>query len=159
MRNPKSKKSVESHRVPTFREILLHQLCTSPDSNIADRTSEAGIAKDERRQSLSETFDQLPMYDIWRKANNPFYYHFQDVCLLRTSDRGRNNPGPRVMYLSTATLIVVPPNLISQWDRELHKHCEESPRTLIVRSKTVLPSAKELAAYDVRVPLLSMYLA
>lgn len=144
-RSSRSKKlPVEHDRVPTFREILLHQLCINPDSQ---------VAKDEKRQFLSETFEQLPMYDLWKKANTPFYFHFQDDYQLtdfRTSHRGRSNPGPRMMYLSAATLIVVPPNLIGQWDREIHKHCEETPRTLIVRSKTVLPQAKDLAAdYDV----------
>lgn len=142
-------------RVPSFRELLLHQLCSNPDIRVPDTSTATGVALKERQRHLSETFD-LPAFESLRKLqkeNLPFYFHFQDDYTLtdfRTSDRGRDNPGPRVMYLSVATLIVVPPNLISQWDREIHKHCKEMPRVLIVRSNTVLPSARDLAAnYDV----------
>ncbi|KAJ3894949.1 hypothetical protein GG344DRAFT_39846 [Lentinula edodes] len=142
-------------RVPSFRELLLHQLCSNPDIRVPDTSTATGVALKERQRHLSETFD-LPAFESLRKLqkeNLPFYFHFQDDYTLtdfRTSDRGRDNPGPRIMYLSVATLIIVPPNLISQWDREIHKHCKEMPRVLIVRSNTVLPSARDLAAnYDI----------
>ncbi|KAJ4484665.1 SNF2 family N-terminal domain-containing protein [Lentinula edodes] len=142
-------------RVPSFRELLLHQLCSNPDVRVPDTSTATGVALKERQRHLFETFD-LPAFEPLRKLqkeNLPFYFHFQDDYTLtdfRTSDRGRDNPGPRVMYLSVATLIVVPPNLISQWDREIHKHCKEMPRVLIVRSNTVLPLARDLAAnYDI----------
>ncbi|KAJ3846868.1 hypothetical protein EV368DRAFT_52122 [Lentinula lateritia] len=142
-------------RVPSFRDLLLHQLCSNPDIRVPNTSTVTGVALKERQRHLSETFD-LPAFESLRKlqkGNLPFYFHFQDDHTLtdfRTSDRGRDNPGPRIMYLSVATLIVLPPNLISQWDREIHKHCKEMPRVLIVRSNTVLPPARDLAAnYDI----------
>ncbi|KAJ3999691.1 hypothetical protein F5050DRAFT_1564564 [Lentinula boryana] len=139
-------------RIPSFQELLLHQLCCKPDSRIPDTRTSKGAARKERQQYLSEMLDRT-IHESLRRSNIPFYLHFQEDYTLtdfRTTDRGRRDPGPRVMYLSAATLIVVPPNLVSQWDREIHKHCEETPRLLIVRSKADLPSAKILAIdYDI----------
>ncbi|KAF5390156.1 hypothetical protein D9757_002922 [Collybiopsis confluens] len=141
----------EQSRVPSFREFILHQLSSCSLSSVPDRTSSVGIAKDDRQRHLAEKLERIPMYSAWRKSNTPFYFHFRDeLSYLRTSSRGHKDPGPRTMYLSAATLIIVPPNLISQWEREIHKHCLEDPRLLIVRSKTVLPPAKDLAMnYDI----------
>ncbi|KAJ4486158.1 hypothetical protein J3R30DRAFT_3444646 [Lentinula aciculospora] len=133
-------------RIPSLSELLLHQLSSNPQAAMASVTMQ------EKQQKLLEKFD-LTTFASLRNSNPPFYFHFQDDYTLtnsRISTRKRTDPGPRAVYLSVATLIVVPPNLISQWDREIHKHSEETLRLLIVRSKTDLPRAKDLATqYDV----------
>ncbi|KAH9981425.1 SNF2 family N-terminal domain-containing protein [Lactifluus volemus] len=60
------------------------------------------------------------------------------------------------MFLTSATLIVVPPNLLAQWNSEILKHClgpEESDdalRYLVVNPKDELPAARLLATnYDI----------
>jgi hypothetical protein len=60
------------------------------------------------------------------------------------------------MYLTSATLVVVPPNLLAQWNSEILKHClgpeesEDALRFLIVNPKEELPAARLLASnYDV----------
>jgi hypothetical protein len=54
------------------------------------------------------------------------------------------------VYLTTASLIVVPPNLVAQWDSEILKHCHSGLRVLVLKSKTKLPQAKALASdYDI----------
>jgi hypothetical protein len=137
--------------VPSFQELLLHHVCTNPDT---------GATSPAREEQLSEMLEQIPYYSDGRKLNAPFYFQFKDQDLPtggRKSLRGQSDPGPRIVYLSTATLIVVPPNLVSQWDQEILKHCKQVPRVLIVRSKTVLPPAKKLAVdFDV-CPLFSIY--
>ncbi|KAF9076323.1 P-loop containing nucleoside triphosphate hydrolase protein [Rhodocollybia butyracea] len=131
--------------VPSFRELLLHHVCTEPDLSA---TSPA------REEHFSEMLEQIPYYSTGRKLNIPFYFHFKEDYSpktdIRKSLRIQSDSAPRLMYLSSATLIVVPPNLVSQWDQEIHKHCEQVPRVLIVRPKTALPPAKKLAAdYDI----------
>lgn len=56
---------------------------------------------------------------------------------------------PRKIYLSTATLVVVPANLVRQWEREIDKHTT-GLKVLVMRSNNwVLPPAAELAEYDI----------
>ena len=56
------------------------------------------------------------------------------------------------MYLSAATLVVVPPNLFNQWLNEINKHCENSVTARVYAANNrSLPPADELASmYDVR---------
>ena len=54
------------------------------------------------------------------------------------------------MYLTTATLAVVPDNLQQQWANEILKHCTDLLRVLNVGAKDELPDAPALALdYDV----------
>ena len=54
------------------------------------------------------------------------------------------------MYLTTATLAIVPDNLQRQWANEILKHCTDFLRVLDVGDKDELPDAPVLAAdYDV----------
>jgi hypothetical protein len=58
----------------------------------------------------------------------------------------------RAVALSSATLVVVPPNLFAQWNNEIYKHCGTSGlRVGTFCGKDKLPPAAELASlYDVR---------
>lgn len=59
---------------------------------------------------------------------------------------------PRKIWLTTATIVVVPPNLVRQWELEIKKHTTGILKVLVMkksRAKEPLPSAKELAEYDV----------
>jgi N12 class adenine-specific DNA methylase len=56
------------------------------------------------------------------------------------------------MYLTNATLIVIPVNLLSQWESEMNKHCDSQCflRVLVLQKEVALPSAKIMASnYDV----------
>jgi hypothetical protein len=56
---------------------------------------------------------------------------------------------PRKIYLSTATLVVVPANLVRQWEREIEKHTT-GLKVLVMRSnQSKLPPAAELTEYDI----------
>ncbi|THV03958.1 hypothetical protein K435DRAFT_714928 [Dendrothele bispora CBS 962.96] len=145
------KEDISSSRVPSFREILLHLLCSKPDASIPNTNDDQGLQKYENQERLSELYSNLPSYELWRRYNPPFYlHHDDDPTGQRMSSRGQGVSAPRLMYITSATLIVVPANLISQWDREILKHCEVLPRVLIIRSGTLLPNARELAnEYDI----------
>ncbi|KAI6045621.1 hypothetical protein EDC04DRAFT_2634069 [Pisolithus marmoratus] len=130
----------DAYSIPSLVEILLHCIPS-------------------RRQASTwyEYENSLEGTNLWPllHGNTPFYHHY-DVNLAAEifgSSRPRGQPelGPRVMYLSTATLVVVPLTLLGQWDREIQKHCHSNVRVLIVRQSDILPVARILATnYDVR---------
>lgn len=56
---------------------------------------------------------------------------------------------PRKIYLSTTTLVVVPANLVRQWEREIEKHTIGLKVLVMKNNQVKLPSAVELAEYDI----------
>ncbi|TFK30303.1 hypothetical protein FA15DRAFT_663708 [Coprinopsis marcescibilis] len=134
-------------RVPSLVEMLLHRIRTAPDNNVPNLNIPAGERRSLRLSSSEEHFEKLPFSDLCN-ANVPFYFHH--LGEPERTKRGNNATGPKRMYLSAATLVVVPANLLSQWDREIIKHAELPLRTLIARTKTEMPPVRELATnYDV----------
>ncbi|KXX76119.1 DNA repair protein rad8 [Madurella mycetomatis] len=55
---------------------------------------------------------------------------------------------PTKVYLSHASLVIVPPNLVQQWKQEIAKHTS-GLKFLVVDKKQKLPPAVELADFDV----------
>lgn len=127
-------------RVPSLVEILLHRIRTWGDK-VDTRSHE----------------EQLEASNLWQllQANTPFYHHYTVKSPMHglgsSRTRRRVSEYPRLMHLTTATLVVVPVNLLGQWDREILKHCHSTLRYLVVQQTTKIPSAKALASdYDVR---------
>jgi hypothetical protein len=122
-------------RTPSLVDLLLHHLRVSPELLGA-------------RQYEQELEDRELLHVL--QHNTPFYHHY-DVELAENerSRRRQSHPGPRLVYLTTASLIVVPQNLVGQWDSEILKHCRSGLRVLVLKSKTALPQARALASnYD-----------
>ncbi|PPQ63287.1 hypothetical protein CVT24_006812 [Panaeolus cyanescens] len=126
---------------PTLVELLTERCRTHP--------TESQYLDDLERE---DQIQGLPLGDMIQ-ANVPFYYHYPADSYLTMRGRVHRNktsPGPKKMCLSHATLIVVPTNLLGQWDREIIKHCEVPLRVLVLRSKTPMPTVQQLATdYDV----------
>ncbi|KAI0695860.1 SNF2 family N-terminal domain-containing protein [Cerioporus squamosus] len=126
--------------LPPLVEIMMHHIRVAPD----------GV-----RVPLREHQAELEQQNLWAplRANVPFYMHTdppRDVGY--GAARGAQVNAPRVMYLTAATLVVVPDNLQIQWANEILKHCTEVLRVLFVRDKDELPDAPVLATdYDVSV--------
>ncbi|KAH7921384.1 hypothetical protein BV22DRAFT_1038738 [Leucogyrophana mollusca] len=122
-------------QIPSLVDLLIHHICISRDG--------LGVRRYE---------DQLEASALWRQLqdNTPFYHHYDtDISSASRSRRRPVKRRPRVVYLTRATLIVVPLNLLGQWDHEVLKHCHSSIRYLIVRTSTKLPTVKALASeYD-----------
>ncbi|KAH7107555.1 SNF2 family N-terminal domain-containing protein [Auriculariales sp. MPI-PUGE-AT-0066] len=93
--------------------------------------------------------------------NTPFYLSAKPLLLTnesrRSSRKKRDHSNgatsfPQKIYLSSATLVVVPHTLFKQWASEIEKHCEQDALRCYMGSnrKHGLPSAAELASlYDV----------
>ena len=127
--------------VPRLMEILLHYVRTSPD----------GLHLRQNVEWLQNRGLQT-LIDL----TVPFYLHSEEPGAQARPLRKNIDRGFRTMYLSSATLIVVPPNLLAQWNSEILKHClglDESIdalRFLVVNPKEELPVARLLASnYDV----------
>jgi SNF2-related domain len=133
----------DDHCFPRLLEVMLHYIRTSPEAL-------------HLRQNMEWLEDRglQPLIDL----NAPFYLQGEEPMMLPRPQRNRTNLGFRKMFLTSATLIVVPPNLLAQWNSEILKHClgpEESDdalRYLVVNPKDELPAARLLATnYDVSV--------
>jgi SNF2-related domain len=131
-------------RVPSLLETMIHYVRVFPE----------GL-------DLQAHEEELQAHRLWDPIafNTPFYHHY-DIKVPTTGRASRNcsrsDAAPRVMYLSSATLIVVPTNLLSQWESEVNKHCgpRSSLRVLVLQKEIEIPSARIMASnYDVRSPL------
>lgn len=80
------------------------------------------------------------------RRNRGFYY-------LPTPIRRRQSrvtvPNARKVWLTDATIVVVPANLIQQWVQEIHKHTHGLKVLVVSNSKDQLPAAEELVEYDI----------
>lgn len=121
-------------QVPSLVELLVHYF-----SSFKVTTGRPAFA------------DELEASHMWPfiQANKPFYHHYDAKPDVEESERPRRQsvpkPYPRTMYLSSATLAIVPLALLGQWKTEIDKHCHDCVRYLIVRPSMDLPDARELA--------------
>ncbi|KAG6817776.1 hypothetical protein H0H87_003184 [Tephrocybe sp. NHM501043] len=136
--------------VPSLVELLLHRRRTAPDVNVYDTDTPLGASREARKKYWEEMAENIAPAKLIQ-LNIPFYHHYQgSPTAAERSPRTNFDVGPRVMHLTSATLIVVPANLLSQWDREIQKHCEHPLRVLILRSGTAMPSTASLVTeYDI----------
>jgi len=133
-------------RVPSLVEILLEHSRLSPNDSVPNLTSPKGQRRAELLEAIEDKFESLSLDEL-RKATVPFYFHYpREPTNFDRSRRQRSAEAPKRMYLSPATLVVVPPNLLGQWDREITKHAEYPLRVLILRDKSDMPSVRSLAS-------------
>ena len=143
-----SPKSAGQKKVPSLVELMLHRARTVPHCDIPrNLTGEEYL----RQFSKEEEVLSHPLLSKALHENVPFYLHYLGEPTNRErSQRNKLDRRPRTIYLTSATLIVVPANLLSQWDREIIKHSQIPLRVLILRAKTPMPTIQSLATdYDV----------
>jgi hypothetical protein len=82
----------------------------------------------------------------------PIYYEIP-YHMRRSNRKNSLVPPPRRLRLCSTSIIVVPRNLLRQWQAELNKHADISPsglRVLVLeKAKDNLPAADEIATYDI----------
>jgi len=130
----------EHLEVPSLLETVVHYVRINSES--------VGLQPAEEELRAARLWDPI-------MANTPFYFQ-QNV---RTADpsrplRARARSAPVVTYLSPATLVLVPQNLLGQWENEVNKHCTAQipQRVLVIQKEVKIPSPKQLASdYIVRV--------
>ncbi|KAF8517568.1 SNF2 family N-terminal domain-containing protein [Hysterangium stoloniferum] len=102
------------------------------------------------RDSDRENLRDRPHLSDPLEYNQPFYHVYSPAPVKRTQLKA-GDQGPRKMYLTTATLIIVPAAILQQWGSEINKHCEDGClRVLSLHGNKPVPSARELASrYDI----------
>lgn len=129
------------HRLPSLVEICCDSIRSSPEE-----------------VDFEQHEEELEMRGLWEpiNSNTPFYLHLDRNFMRETPGLRQKMKLPRVMYLSPATIIVVPRTLVAQWRSEILKHCSASVRHLVIKGSTKIPPAHKLASdYDVSTSLLS----
>ncbi|KAF7986509.1 hypothetical protein HWV62_31335 [Athelia sp. TMB] len=115
-----------SPTVPSLKQIMIHY-CRIHSEALRPHWRER--LEQSRPELFMEVMDNIP------------FYH--DHTVLSSQGTARR------MYLTSASLIVVPNDLIQQWHHETTKHCESNLRVLTLVSNAVVPSTKSLASrYD-----------
>ncbi|KAF9484636.1 hypothetical protein BDN70DRAFT_872149 [Pholiota conissans] len=142
---PHSSLAHDSTNVPSLVELLLHRARTDPYCDVSHNSSQY-----EQRVMQEDKFNNLQLAQMMH-SNVPFYHQYLGEPTNQHRGRRIHQPRtPRAMYLTAATLVVVPANLISQWDREITRHCAIPLRVLILRAKSPMPSVQSLATdYDI----------
>ncbi|KAH6854645.1 P-loop containing nucleoside triphosphate hydrolase protein [Chaetomium sp. MPI-CAGE-AT-0009] len=80
---------------------------------------------------------------------NPAFYHLPPTFRGVYRERRNSVPSPLIkVYLSHASLVIVPPNLVQQWKEEIAKHTS-GLEVLVVDKKQLLPPVEELVEYDI----------
>ena len=126
--------------IPSLVELLIHYIRVVPD-----------------KVDLRKHEHWLKVRHLWhlQELNAPFYFHYDDKRESQAPHSTRRQRGeampPRAVFLTSASLVVVPPNLLSQWNSEIYKHCHSSVRVLMMKPGNEFPSARMLTTqYDVR---------
>jgi len=129
----------ERLEVPSLLETMVHYVRVNSES--------VGLQPAEEELRAARLWDPI-------MANTPFYFQRDP----KTADRKRAlrvraRVAPVVTYLSPATLVLVPQNLLGQWENEINKHCTSQipQRVLVIQKEVKIPSPKQLASdYIVR---------
>ena len=130
----------EGPRVPSLVELLLHHLRV-PLQGFQPIVPPRYQDELDRRQLYAPLM-----------ANTPFYHYEAPETIDDDRPKRRRfvKLPSRVMFITSATLIVVPNSLLGQWKSEVDKHCGTYIRLLLLRRTTPMPPAQELASnYDV----------
>ncbi|KAI0374631.1 hypothetical protein BV20DRAFT_960768 [Pilatotrama ljubarskyi] len=121
---------------PSLVDIILHKCRVAPQ----------GIPLHDPDEQ-----ERLEGHGLWKPlmANVPYYLHSPDSPDQSHGRRARQHfaVGPKVMYLTSSTLVIVPDHLLRQWANEILKHCTDVLRVLLVDDERELPDAPVLATY------------
>lgn len=121
--------------LPSLRQIMLSYVRTSP-TPIHYSTKDKILVGAGLYENLEDT--------------NP-YYNLRPSPGQMVSRHGRQGVSqPSQVYVTSATLVVVPTDLVRQWRDQLKEHVErDALRVLVLRTKRDgFKTAQQLAAYD-----------
>ncbi|ATY58252.1 SNF2 family helicase [Cordyceps militaris] len=90
---------------------------------------------------------------------NPDFYIRPNALPRRRSwgeTTGEIDPGGKKIYLSNTSLVIVPDNLLSQWEQEIEKHTE-GLEVLVLTKTDRIPDVTTLLGYDILLFSLSRF--
>ncbi|KAF9652886.1 hypothetical protein BDM02DRAFT_3088163 [Thelephora ganbajun] len=124
----------ERLEVPSLLETMVHYVRINSES-----------------VGLQPAEEELRAARLWEPimANTPFYLQRDPGAAdHKRSLRARARSPPVITYLSPATLVLVPQNLLGQWENEINKHCTAQipQRVLVIQKEVKIPPPKQLAS-------------
>ncbi|KIJ44302.1 hypothetical protein M422DRAFT_30450 [Sphaerobolus stellatus SS14] len=142
---------------PSLQEILVHHARTSP--NLRQKMQHQIQIESSDRTILNAKTEVL---DTKLLKNNSHFRPFYHVYEPKPEAHSRKHrkveaSGPRRIYLTSATLVIVPRTLLAQWTSEINKHCAERELAVYTTdssghgrsNNSPLLDAPSLADYDV----------
>lgn len=142
-----------------------HQPAEVPDiykgSNVAVR-SRVGSLMDMAAATITRNSVPWSLYFDQNRAGGDREYEFCVQAIQRNlgwydrprpeARRGTRQPQtelpPTRIYLSRASLVIVPANLLGQWTQEIAKHTE-GLKVLVLKTKDKIPPVEDLLTYDI----------
>ncbi|KAJ9102438.1 hypothetical protein QFC21_002838 [Naganishia friedmannii] len=141
----------------TLAEIALHRLLCCRSTNFAEDEEDEKDVKDVKGQKDQKDQKTIPLLPEWAhnalSSDPPFYYQHpkRDESCRRSVTRpiiDHRSSLSKKIYLSCATLVIVPRLLVKQWEGEIVKHFTKgSLKCFSVHQE--LPSRDEVLASDI----------
>ncbi|GAA6027413.1 hypothetical protein JCM8097_007843 [Rhodosporidiobolus ruineniae] len=126
---------IKTFPLPSLRSLMIHHIKTTPTAI---------------RYSLDDVvLRETGVLDVLQKSP-PFYRVFPSPAQLDSREGRKGRFQPAEVVVAATTLIVVPTDLVRQWNDEIAKHVEPGTlRVLTLRTaKDKFKSAAEFATYD-----------
>ena len=137
--------------IPPEHSLGLHPVRSRTGSLIQMAAHAVGHARLPWRRMFREAEDVGESHEnaLWALEENAATYKIPPPP-TRNVRRGKMAQ-PRTIHLCSTTLIIVPQNLLSHWQREIMQHFAKNTfKVLIIDSKDVaVPPADELMRYDI----------
>jgi SNF2-related domain len=141
-----------------------YQVAQSPDtvpvSGPPTRKRIASLADMAASSATRHSFPWRMHLDAWRSQlgyeftncakvleRNPGFYLLEPPPPRREGRRPPIQPPPKKIYMSSLTLVIVPSNLVRQWQQEVQKHTNDLKVLTIIKGQPILP-ARLLLKYD-----------
>ncbi|GAA6012278.1 hypothetical protein JCM11491_007080 [Sporobolomyces phaffii] len=122
--------------LPSLRSLMINMIKTDPGP--------IRYPHDDPLLVHGDLFDTL-------QTSPPFYRLYPSHEQLNSREGRRGKLKPSNIIVAATTLLVVPTDLVRQWNDEIHKHVEPgSLRVLTLRTaKDPFPAPREMATFDV----------
>lgn len=122
--SPSLQTRLSGNRVPSLVELCLDSIRTSKNGyDLQQPCSPSSVMGLKSSASLEEQLENLSLLEPFQ-LNTPFFLQSSSILEdKKHSARLAVQHIPRVVFLSPATVIVVPLNLVSQWEGQILLHC------------------------------------
>ncbi|CAG8980118.1 hypothetical protein HYALB_00012759 [Hymenoscyphus albidus] len=98
---------------------------------------------------LQQSSDGYDMCECIKALRAGAGHYFLPCPPPRRATRNPIETPPRKIWLTAATIVVVPANLVQQWVQEIKKHTERLKVLIMKNGKEELPPAEKLAEFDI----------
>ncbi|OZJ06901.1 hypothetical protein BZG36_00036 [Bifiguratus adelaidae] len=131
-------------------EAIEHQILRRKDAPSLRQISASSVIRNGINYWQYKDYMSADVFDYLEK--NPRYYlkYATTRSKRQKEKRSASTVRPMKVYVSSATLVIVPDALMDQWQREIYKHAYDFTLKVLVLNKdrSDIPSPTELLQYD-----------